>query len=1843
MRRLLPILLAVALLLPSATRADSYTSLWKQVAAAQSKDLPQSEIALLQTIIDKATREQAYGHLLAAEVQTVCALAEISPDSVAPAVARLEEKALAAEEKNDIVAAIYAATLGVVYRDNADLSDNSAAISARYFDKAITNAALLSDALATDYVPFVVDGIDSRIFGDDILHIIGMLSGRYEAMHAFYDSIGNRPAACLCALEMIKRRTADKSKRMTKSTYLQSVDSLLALYGDLVEAGEVAIERYRFMEQADDATDEDRINFINYALTRWGAWSQMNILRNAQRRLTLPHFLAVLGDNIVLPGRKSDMLVTSVCNIGELKLTVRRVDTSGDTRLDPSDAADYARLRKLVSTNVAYSNTLRYIGQPEYKINSDTIHIGGLPRGVYLVELSADNTDVPVERVLLRVSGLYVVTEHQPNRNVRFVVLDAATGMPVSGAKIRVTMAAHGNEEPATETLTCGYDGEAVLHYTSAKPLSYYAFTDDDTALPELPLSGSYTFNAPRNTKDRTIVKLFTDRRIYRPAQTVNVAAVVYTHDRLSGEAKAAAGRDITLTLLDANGSVVDTKAVVTDDYGTASARFSLPSGALTGRYRITCDAASGAAAVFSVEQYRRPTFRVDISRPSDSYTAGDSMRLHAEAKTYAETPVQGARAVVTVVRRPAIWWRPRGNTDATTLIMQDTLFTDAVGTLLIDVPTALPESNEERPNRYYTLDVSVDITDAAGETHSATIAVPVSDRATVFTCDVPDRADKDSIVSVTFRRTNNAGTAIDGEVTYTLGSRSYVCAANEPTTLDIANLISGQYGIEAVCEGDTLRRDIIVFSAADSRVPVDTAQWFYCSAATFPADGGSVAVQCGSSDSIIHVVYSLYTAGKQLESGFTDLRGQLLRRTFEYREEYGDGILFTCAWVKDGRLHNAAMTIKAPQRDRKLRMEWQTFRDRLEPGQKETWTLTVTSPDGSPAAARMIATMYDKSLDDIVKHAWSLAVPTYTALPRTAWHGRSSKHLTMYGELTQKPFAVRALDYSRFDVERLSNLRTEASLSGTFLTGRPDRMVRAMQAKAADATSIEVEAAGEATLFAAQNGKERAEIAAPSSDEHSPTSTQMRENLDETAFFSPTLTTDSKGQIALKFTLPEAVTTWRLIGIAHDKEMNSGTIEAEAVARKTVMIVPNVPRFVREGDEMLLKARITNLSSEPVSGTARLEIVDATTEKTLYRGNERYTIAGGGSDVVTFAVDCSELQCGGLAVCRVTASGKGYSDGEQHYMAVVADKELVTTAVALSTDSAATLTVDLSQLFTAPSSDDMVTVEYTERPALLMLATLSSLVDNGSESAASLAAAYYALRMGRSIVEAWPDAAAAVAQMAQEQTDGKGTSSPLRGNDALRLLLLDETPWMASADDESAVAEHIGDFLDTKAIESRENDILLKLSTLQQNDGSFAWWRGMRGSVRMTYSVAEVLAKAKSAGETSDVAERILSSAIDFLAVKAAEKVEAMRQNDKKGATATTLSPELLHYLYVCALSDCTLSWARRSVNDYLIGELRRTVAGMNIYEKSLATIVLERAGEHDEAADVAQSIAEHTVYDATTGRYFDTSEAPYSWRDYRIPTQSAAIEALIAAGTKDETTVGEMQRWLLQSKRTQAWDNALNSVDAMHAFLLGNATVITTSGAAATIRINGDKVETTEVAAALGYIKASRQDDNLRSVTIEKTSDGTSWGAVYAQSFVPTKAVESSGNGIAVERRLLHNGVPMEHDGAPLNVGDRVTVVITLRAERDFDFVQVCDRRAACLEITNQMSGMRGGCYVAPTDNSTNYFFDTLPKGTHTISTDYYVSLAGTFTTGLCAAQCAYSTAYGGRDGAVTIHVSE
>lgn len=1851
MKRSRLISLVVAMLMPLAAIADSYTSLWKQFDSAMQKDHPQSALKVLAQITDKAQREHEYGQLLKAQVSIAGCETMMSPDSLMPAIERLKYAEQTAVSNGDnVLAAVYQSVLGSVYTDNRRLLDDGVAIGKEYYAKSMAHPDALASAYATGYEPFVVDGVDSKYYYDDLLHVIGMRAGDYRTMHDYYASHGKREGALLTALELVKKsRRAGDEGRVKKSKYIMSLDSLVRKYGDLLPCGEVAIERYAYMKNAEDISAEEKMSYINYALMKWGAWQRMNILRNAQRRLTLPSFHASLGGEIALPGVTRKVMVMGLNNIGQIRITASRLNIDGTTDLDPSNDKDYARLRRhIVSTDPVLTDVRNYVGMPAYKTISDTLEIKGLRTGMYLVEVSTDNVSMPVERRLLRVCNLYPVIEMLPGKKCRVAVLNATTGTAVQGAKVDVVMSIDRDGKEHVKTFTTDVNGEAYVEYKASEPRAYRVYTDEDKAFPRTSMGGRFYYYG--NKANVTKTNIYTDRRIYRPGQTVHAAAIAYTYNNKVYKGEALSGKQMTITLRDANRKEIAKRTVTTDEFGMASADFVLPEGGLTGIYTLRSDLGNNIYTNFSVEEYKRPTFKVDFEKPQTKYAAGDTVRLNATAKSFAGVPVQGAKAVVRVVRRPSVYWRYADNDIKHETVLVDTLQTSADGTFTVAVPMVMPETYDEHPRRYFNFDITADVTDIAGETRHGETSLPLSDYPTMLTCDIPEKSLRDSLTTITFAYRNNAGEPIDGTVTYTIDNNSYTCKANTPAKLDAAALASARHNLVAVCGTDTLTTSFVTFTLQDTKAPVETHDWFYQSAEQFPADGSPVYIQLGSTDSIQHVVYTIISGDKIIEEGRADLHNELRTRAISYKEEWGDGVTLSVAWVKNGQSYKHTANIQRPLPDTRLNIKWTTFRDRLTPGQRETWTLNITRPDGTPARAQLLATMYDKSLDELRSHKISFALPVFVNMPWLTWNGVYNSNVYAYSEAPMRFLDERSLDFSRFCYQSLYTNYGEVLMAKEELAVSRPMYVRgnAASRKGKNKIFAGVIDTDRVADESASVNTSRMLPSAGSADKESSSQVQteqVRENLEETAFFYPGLISDDKGNVSINFTLPESVTTWQLYGLAHDVQMNSGMISATSVAKKTVMVQPNVPRFVRSTDSGIILARVSNTSDKQVDGTARLSFINPETGKEVYHADHKFVVKAGETIAANFDFDMSKIKNDGLLICRIVASGRGYSDGEQHYMPVLPSRELVTNTIAFTQNEPGTLHLDLNKMFAVNDKSNKLTVEYTNSPAWLVVQALPSMINPDGDNAISLATAYYANSIGRHLMQSTPVIKQTMELWKNEasQNGGSTLQSALQKNESLKQIVLEETPWLLDADRESEQKQQLMGYFNESQINYRLADNLSRLSRLQNADGSFAWWKGMKGSPYMTMSVLQTLTRLNHMVGEQDETKNIVSTAFAYMDKQMAREVKDMKKAESEGKVKNVRPSELaVQYLYASTLARRDMQQSAKRNFDYLISRLAAQNTEFYIYGKAVSAVVLAGNNHRKQAADLLESIRQYTVYKEDMGRYFDTPKALYSWFDYRIPSQVAAIEALKALQPNDANTISEMQRWLLQSKRTQAWDTPLNSVNAVYAFLDGNITSLTeNAGQPAVIKVNGQKLAMPKATAALGYVKSAKTGDNMRSLTIEKTSTGTSWGAAYAQFMQPTADVADATMGMKVLRDVLKNGAKLDNGNVQLNVGDRITVRLTVIADRDYDFVQLSDHRAACLEPAQQLSGYGYGYYCQPKDNATNYFFARLAKGKHVVETTYYVDRCGIYQTGTCTVQCAYSPEFMARTKAVTLNV--
>ena len=1043
--------------------------------------------------------------------------------------------------------------------------------------------------------------------------------------------------------------------------------------------------------------------------------------------------------------------------------------------------------------------------------------------------------------------------------------------------------------------------------------------------------------------------------------------------------------------------------------------------------------------------------------------------------------------------------------------------------------------------------------------------------------------------------------------------------------------LKSGKHSLEAICEGDTLQRDFVVFALNDQVPATETDDWFYQSATQFPADGKPVTIQVGSSAPDVHIVYSIFAGEKVLESGAIDRSNQLINRQFVYKDDYENGLLLTFAWVKDGQCYTHTAQIKRPLPDKKLKLQWTTFRDRLKPGQQEEWTLTVLDPQGKPVDAQLMATLYDQSLDQLQAHHWSLSPYYNLPMPHSHWTFPSRYEFSNGASFNWKRVNEGQLLFSVFDhsVYPTPYYGRYHLTRGTMMGSRM-KMNKAAGMVMDEAMPMMAMAEVEEKAVQQESADETNEAVDEAPQEEG--TVQVRENLNETAFFYPQLTTAADGSVALKFTLPESLTTWRLLGLAHTKDLCYGTIEGLSVAQKDVMIQPNVPRFLREGDAATIAARIFNTSEKDLTGTAVLRLLNPETNAVVVELKQSVALKAGGTTPVAFDLDPASLLTAqtSLLICQMTVSGTDFSDGEQHYLPILPATEHVTLTVPVTQHHPGVTTVDLSQLVPADATQPKLTVEYTNQPAWLMTQALSVVGTPDNDNAISLAAAYYANSLGRHILKQNPQAER-VFQLWKQETDATSLTSALEKNQELKDLLLNETPWVLEADNESEQKQRMGDFFDENLMQNRLQESLDKLRKLQRNNGAWSWWPEMPGSFYMTVSISEMLVRLNAmTGENKETAQ-MLSSAFKFMGKEIIEEVNEMKKWAKKGHKPTFPSFKALQWLYLATLDGRELPADVQAANAYLMPLLKKEIKNQSLYEKALTAIILSKT-EPKRAAEYVQSLKEYTVYREDMGRYYDTPRAGYSWFDYKIPTQTVAIEAMQRLTPADTETISEMQRWLLQSKRTQAWDTPINSVNAVYAFLQGSNALAPQE--LSVLKVDEQPLELPKATAAIGYVKTNVSADS-KTLTIEKSSEGTSWGAVYAQFKQPTKSVEAASSGLTVTRELLTKG--------ELKVGDRVKVRITITADRDYDFVQVIDRRAACMEPVRQLSGYTQGAYCTPKDCSTNYYIDMLSKGKHVIETEYYIDRTGTYETGLCTVGCAYAPEFRGTAKSMTIKVKK
>lgn len=1616
--------LLIALFATMQVAAQTYDNLWKQAEINAQKDQPKSEIAVMKKIIAKASAAKDYGQLLAAEIRQMTLWKEISADSLTPNVKRMEAEVL--KVNDPALKAVRYAVLGKVYRDMNEKK------SQEFFKKALGQPELLARHTSAEYVPLTLKGVDGSSFNNDLLHLIGFEADSKEAylqLYTYYNKVGNRGAACLCAYKLIEKYRQDDVREVKKSKYLQTIDSLIQVYQDIPEAGELAVEHFRFMEGATDAKPQDKLNYINYALSRWGEWSRMNELRNAQKRLTEPMFRVKDMPQVLRPGEKV-WVQLDVRNLQNLKISISRLNITADNDYNAQDEATYKMLLKKTTKLHQKDFSRDYYGRPDYETVKDSIEIGGnLPLGAYLMEVTSDNTGIAPQRELFYVSNLAVMIQQLPDDKHRYVVVNATDGQPVPGAKIMLYDRDYDVKTGKWKRLvharlTTDENGEAYFKNVDGNVLISTS-NDKFTPAKDIYLSRTRYYE---QKDDKIKHQLFTDRSIYRPGQTVHASAISYIVKKGLDASVPGKSMELNFILRDANGKQVAEQKATTDEYGTASVDFELPKEGQTGLYFISVNGT--ATKYVRVEEYKRPTFEITFPKVNEKYNWGDTVVVKATAKTYSGVPVQGAKVEYQVTRRNQLWWWGAGS--AGQLVKTDSCVTREDGTFDVEIPLEASLSGKDEADmsefmriaRFFNFEVSAIVTDISGESHEGVMSLPLGTKPTILTVNLPERIETDSLKTVTFAYRNASGMPISSRLKYRIDKGEWKDAeANAPVSIKeyasssaSSSLVwkSGVHQLEAICGQDTLQQKFTLFSMKDTHPVEPTTEWYYQTAKTFPRDGKPVYIQVGSSENGAHIVYSIIAGNKLLEKGAWELGDSIVTLPFTYKEEYASGIVLNYSFVKQGKCYIRMMSIARPLPEKKLNIAWKTFRNRLTPGQKEEWTLKITTPDGKPAKAQLMSVLYDKSLDQIAPHSWKMSLGFSQWLPSCYWTSNLWYYtMDLLGVYPTKYFDQKQLDVDKFDgkffsyyayMQAVELSKLERSSGGTVESVRiqKDEVVRE-EAKgiwirsskmtrvgaAAPSANKVFDVVEEMPQFAGGSGSDAGQYL---------DKVQVRENMNETAFFYPALESDNDGNVAIRFTLPESVTTWKFMGLAHDKEMRNGLLVDEAVAQKTVMVQPNMPRFLREGDKSTIVVKLFNTSDKKVSGNARMQILDPETNKVVWQKTQNYCIDAEGSATISFDVQGLKE---GVYINKVVAAGDGYSDGEQHYLPVLSNRELVVNTLPITLHQKGEQSFDLSKLFlnkegkqAKGAEEAKVTIEYTNNPSWLMVKALPAISNPTEEDALSLMAAIYANTVSRHVQK----------------------TLNVNAKD------IDDASGLTSASD---------------TLEKKVNKYVALLKKLQNKDGSFSWWKGMSGSRYMTTAVAEMMVRLNAiVGRQSSTAS-MLSGAIDYLRQQTAREVKAMKEdeakaaqkaarNGKKGeAYQATPSEVALHYLYIVAMDGTCVKLKAPALNDmdYLLGKLKKMTRSLTIYGKAKAAVILALNYDYKTAADYLKSMEEYSVYREDMGRYYDTRKAYYSWRNYKIPTEVAAIEALQALDAQSIAAISSASFAISKQQTIYQW----------------------------------------------------------------------------------------------------------------------------------------------------------------------------------------------------------------------------
>jgi len=1409
--------------------------------------------------------------------------------------------------------------------------------------------------------------------------------------------------------------------------------------------------------------------------------------------------------------------------------------------------------------------------------------------------------------------------------------------------------------------------------------------------LAEVEVPSSYS----RTENPTAMCLFFTDRSLYRPGQMIFFKGICLNVDKAQNDYRLLPKQRARVAFRDVNRQEIANLDLVCNEFGSFSGTFVAPTDRLTGQMTISTESPRGSCSV-RVEEYKRPKFQVKLDVPEREFRLNDQIALPGEAMAYTGAPVDGALVKYRVVREvqyPWWWfyWFSRSARGQSQEIAHGIMKTDETGKFIISFQAKPDPSVPTSSGPTFQYKAYVDVTDSAGETRSAQggVRLGYASLEAGLGCRDWQETGKPVIISVTtttlnYKKVAAKGTIevfnlngpekpvpadLIGEVAYreqevskgkgfqglsdtsdwkkwpegrVAATKEFITSEKDdvPCTLPF-DLKKGAYKAKLKTKdkfGTAVESFLyfIVLDPAEEKFPLKIP-FFNASKDSTAEVGQTYETLWGTGHEKGPVLVEVFQNNAWLQRSWMPLQQTQGVLRVAVDERLRGGFTVAISMVKENRFYRSEQRVNVPWSNKVLDLSWLTFRSKLRPGQAETWSLQIKGPQATLRAAEMVATLYDASLDQFYRHGF----PGMMGVFRTDWSYVASN------------FANRRHDLRTF-VDRLNSYPSFISI--VYVHFPPDieedaygyaypraarEQLAASPASVEKAKDVEGKVLG--GVVGGVLGGVVGEAEAKKAPEIDLSKVQARKNLNETAFFFPHLLTDKKGVVTLEFKMPEALTQWRFLGFAHTKDLESGSLEATAVTQKELMVQPNPPRFLREGDTLEFTVKVTNMADKEAEGAVELTFLDPITEKPLDAalGNRTkklaFTIPAKQSRSFPWPVTVPDGL--DLVSYKAVAATPGFSDGEEGVLPVLSRRLLVRESIPLWINDQGEKKFTFEKLVASAGSTTLqnmgLVVQMASNPAWYAVQALPFLMEFPYECSEQVFNRLYANSLAQKIANSDPK----IRRIFDLWKGTEALKSNLEKNEDLKSVLLQESPWVLEAKAETQAKHNVGLLFDENRMSLEIKNALGKLANMQLSDGSWPWFPGGRGNSYITLYILTGFGRLKRL-DVAAVSQAPAEKALRYLDAWILEVYGDIMRSGTQGQNH--LSPVVALYLYGRSfyLTARPIPEASRKAVNYFLqqGSQYWLQLDCRLSQAHLA-LALKRFGDETTAQKIMRSMKERSQLDEELGRFW--SELELSWWWYRAPieTQSVMIEAFDEV-MNDQKAVEECKIWLLKQKQTQDWKTTKATADAVYGLILRGMDLLA-SDSIVEVSLAGKNIEPEKVEPGTGFYEKRIELEDIvpamGNIVLKKADKGIAWGGVHWQYMEDiSKITPHAQNPLRLKKsvsvqKLTKKGPVIEPVQAPLHVGDTLIIRIELRTNRDMEYIHLKDHRGSGLEPVNVLSQYKyqGGLYYyeSTKDTATHFFIDYLPKGTYVFEYPLRVVHRGAYQNGLAHIECMYA----------------